>query len=25
VIVIACVCPGSGSADHSVNTLRYAD
>lgn len=25
VVVIACVCPGSRSADHSVNTLRYAD
>ena len=25
VIVIACICPGSSSADHSVNTLRYAD
>lgn len=25
VIMIACVCPGSSSADHSVNTLRYAD
>lgn len=25
MIVIACICPGSSSADHSVNTLRYAD
>lgn len=25
VIMIACVCPGTSSADHSVNTLRYAD
>ena len=25
VIMIACICPGSSSADHSVNTLRYAD
>lgn len=25
VIMIACVCPGSSSADHTLNTLRYAD
>lgn len=25
VIMIACVCPGSSSSDHSLNTLRYAD
>ena len=25
VIIIACVCPGSSSADHTLNTLRYAD
>ena len=25
VVVIACICPGSSSADHSINTLRYAD
>lgn len=23
--MIACVCPGQESTDHSVNTLRYAD
>jgi len=25
IIMIACVSPGSSSADHTVNTLRYAD
>ena len=25
VIMIACVCPGSSSSDHTLNTLRYAD
>ena len=25
VIMIACVCPGNLSADHTLNTLRYAD
>jgi kinesin family protein 2/24 len=25
VIMVACLCPGSLSADHSLNTLRYAD
>ena len=25
VIMIACICPGSTSADHTINTLRYAD
>jgi hypothetical protein len=25
IVMIACVCPGSSSADHTVNTLRYAD
>ena len=25
VVMIACVCPGSTSADHTLNTLRYAD
>ena len=24
-IKIACVSPGSSSAEHSINTLRYAD
>lgn len=24
VIMIACICPGSKSSDHSINTLRYA-
>ena len=23
--MIACISPGSTSADHSINTLRYAD
>lgn len=25
IVMIACVSPGSSSADHSLNTLRYAD
>lgn len=25
IVMIACVNPGSSSADHSLNTLRYAD
>lgn len=25
IVMIACVCPGSTSADHTLNTLRYAD
>jgi len=25
VVMIACICPGSNSSDHSINTLRYAD
>lgn len=25
VIMFACICPGSTSADHTLNTLRYAD
>ena len=25
VIMMACVCPGSSSSDHTLNTLRYAD
>ena len=25
MIMMACVCPGSTSADHTLNTLRYAD
>lgn len=25
IIMIACVCPGSKSSDHTINTLRYAD
>jgi kinesin family protein 2/24 len=25
VVMVACVSPGSSSADHSLNTLRYAD
>jgi len=24
-IMIACVSPGSSSAEHTINTLRYAD
>jgi len=24
VVMIACISPGSSSADHSINTLRYA-
>ena len=23
--MLACVCPGSSSADHTLNTLRYAE
>ena len=23
--MIACICPGDKSSDHSTNTLRYAD
>ena len=25
VVMVACLCPGTSSSDHSVNTLRYAD
>jgi len=25
VVMIACISPGSSSADHSLNTIRYAD
>jgi len=25
IVMIACVNPGSSSADHTVNTLRYAE
>jgi kinesin family protein 2/24 len=25
VVMIACVSPGSSSADHSLNTLRYSE
>lgn len=24
IVMIACISPGSSSADHSINTLRYA-
>jgi hypothetical protein len=23
--MLACICPGSSSADHTLNTLRYAE
>ena len=25
IIMLACICPGSSSADHTLNTLRYAE
>lgn len=25
VVMFACICPGSSSSDHTLNTLRYAD
>lgn len=25
IVMIACICPGSKSSDHTINTLRYAD
>ena len=25
IVMIACINPGSSSADHTLNTLRYAD
>ena len=25
IVMVACVCPGSKSSDHTINTLRYAD
>jgi kinesin family protein 2/24 len=25
IIMLACICPGSSSSDHTVNTLRYAE
>ncbi len=25
IVMLACVCPGKSSADHTLNTLRYAE
>lgn len=25
IFMLACICPGSSSADHTLNTLRYAE
>ena len=25
IVMLACVCPGSSSSDHTLNTLRYAE
>ena len=25
IIMLACICPGSTSAEHTLNTLRYAE
>jgi kinesin family protein 2/24 len=25
IVMIACINPGSSSADHSINTMRYAE
>ena len=25
IIMLACVCPGNSSSDHTLNTLRYAE
>lgn len=25
IIMLACICPGSSSSDHTINTLRYAE
>jgi len=25
IIMLACICPGSSSSDHTLNTLRYAE
>jgi kinesin family protein 2/24 len=25
IVMIACICPGSSSSDHTLNTLRYAE
>lgn len=25
IVMLACICPGSSSADHTLNTLRYAE
>lgn len=25
IIMLTCICPGSSSADHTLNTLRYAE
>ena len=25
ILILACICPGSSSAEHSLNTLRYAE
>lgn len=25
IIMLTCVCPGSSSSDHTLNTLRYAE
>jgi len=25
IVMLACICPGSSAADHTLNTLRYAE
>ena len=25
IVMLACVCPGNSSTDHTLNTLRYAE
>jgi len=25
IVMIACINPGSGSSDHTINTMRYAE
>lgn len=25
IVMLTCVCPGSSSTDHTLNTLRYAE
>jgi len=25
IVMLTCVCPGSSSSDHTLNTLRYAE